>query len=386
MFDQHLVQKKMEKCSPSPISQLFSLEYLKTGIIGQTWYYLLIFCFLYYIVQIGYQLDLLCTTLEKNQTTSSKPPTTTTATLEHEHDVCVKRTKDYFKNWAAHFSTMTRLLTFLLGFYVSTICKRWWDQVSKLPDADNLGLVLGGLVWAQSEAEADAARDFKKTILRYTHLSWTMCLARISTPLSNKFSSAQEYIDKKLLTKSEAEALKIDTDDRDCSTLWWVPLSWAVSMVNDAFNNKEKGKDGLIPKDHKDVVSAICKVRNDLFNLAEYRLQPLPAIYTQAVWVAVYGWALISIVANQSRMHYRDNEASLVVTILLSFPGHELLMFLLIFGWLKVADILVDPFGNDFWDIDLVSTLDINIWKSSVTIENQEKATHPQLLKRPYLQ
>ena len=52
-------------------------------------------------------------------------------------------------------------------------------------------------------------------------------------------------------------------------------------MVNDAFNNKVKGKDGLIPKDHKDVITVICKLRNDLHLLAEYRLKPLPAIYKQ---------------------------------------------------------------------------------------------------------
>jgi hypothetical protein len=49
-------------------------------------------------------------------------------------------------------------------------------------------------------------------------------------------------------------------------------------MVNQAFNDK---KEGLIPKDHKDVVSVILKLRKDLHFLAEYRLKPLPEIYKQ---------------------------------------------------------------------------------------------------------
>ena len=58
---------------------------------------------------------------------------------------------------------------------------------------------------------------------------------------------------------------------------------------------------------------------------------------------------------------------------------------MLIFGWLQVADILTDPFGSDeVYDINLESTLELNIWKASVTIENQETAVHSDLLKNPY--
>ena len=58
---------------------------------------------------------------------------------------------------------------------------------------------------------------------------------------------------------------------------------------------------------------------------------------------------------------------------------------MLIFGWLKVADILSNPFGNDkVYDINLASTLDVNIWKSSISLENQERAIHSNLLKNPY--
>eukprot|EP00091_Calanus_sinicus_P000147 TRINITY_DN10071_c0_g1_i1.p1 TRINITY_DN10071_c0_g1~~TRINITY_DN10071_c0_g1_i1.p1 ORF type:complete len:110 (-),score=16.07 TRINITY_DN10071_c0_g1_i1:73-402(-) len=73
------------------------------------------------------------------------------------------------------------------------------------------------------------------------------------------------------------------------------------------------------------------------------------------------------------------------MTIILSFPVHGLLMYMLIFGWLRVADILSNPFGNDkVYDINLASTLDLNIWKSSITLENQEMAYYSSLLKNPY--
>ena len=46
----------------------------------------------------------------------------------------------------------------------------------------------------------------------------------------------------------------------------------------------------------------------------------------------------------------------------------------MVFGWLRVAEILNNPFGkNDLYDIDLAAALDLNIWKSSILIESQER-------------
>ena len=46
--------------------------------------------------------------------------------------ICRNRVKLYFRFWDEHEQTMTRIITFLLGFYVSMIGKRWWDQVNNI--------------------------------------------------------------------------------------------------------------------------------------------------------------------------------------------------------------------------------------------------------------
>jgi len=294
----------------------------------------------------------------------------------------MKRTKTYFELWANNESTMTKLITFLLGFYVAMIAKRWWDQIGKLPDAVNFCLVLGGLVWSKDKpgpTSAQASLQFKKTVIRYLLLSWTMCLSGISTPLKEKFATVDHYIEKKLITKIEADALKMTS--RDCINKWWVPLSWITSMINDAFNNT-----GLIPKDHKDVVNSVCKFRFELHSVAEYRLKPLPSIYKQAVWAAVCGWMLMGVVANQNTVHHREEGVTLSMIIYFSFPFHGLLMYMLVIAWLKIADILSNPFGNDKHDVNLASILELNIWKASTLLENQENAFHSKFLKYPYHQ
>ena len=49
------------------------------------------------------------------------------------------------------------------------------------------------------------------------------------------------------------------------------------------------------------------------------------------------------------------------------------MIYILVFGWLRVAEILNNPFGNNaLYDINLATLLDLNIWKSSLLLENQE--------------
>ena len=46
-------------------------------------------------------------------------------------------------------------LTFLLGFYVSLVVQRWWEQYCKLPWPDSIAIFLRGLV---TGGQGDQAR------------------------------------------------------------------------------------------------------------------------------------------------------------------------------------------------------------------------------------
>ena len=113
--------------------------------------------------------------------------------------------------------TATRYLTFILGFYVGQMIRRWWDQIRTLPDIDSLTNCMAGFIQLefkdddkQKENKArEAALDLKKTIVRYCLLSWTMCLSSISPPLKKKFNHWQVYIEKELMTQEELWALEV---------------------------------------------------------------------------------------------------------------------------------------------------------------------------------
>ena len=77
---------------------------------------------------------------------------------------------------------------------------------------ENILLILGGLVWTDpgvGSTSPEAGLHFKKTIIRYALLSWTMCLSRVSSPLRDVFLTDEDYIRKGLLTRREAYELKV---------------------------------------------------------------------------------------------------------------------------------------------------------------------------------
>ena len=71
-----------------------------------------------------------------------------------------------------NLSSMGKEMTFLLGFYVSNIVKRWWDQYKTLPWPDTFVAISHALV----DFKADNSMDFCQTVLRYCMLSYILCI------------------------------------------------------------------------------------------------------------------------------------------------------------------------------------------------------------------
>ena len=75
-------------------------------------------------------------------------------------------------------------LTFLLGFYVSLVVRRWWEQYCKLPWPDDIALSLRGVVTGGDSHKVNnnpvrlidlissyQARIVRRTVIRYCLVS-----------------------------------------------------------------------------------------------------------------------------------------------------------------------------------------------------------------------
>ena len=65
---------------------------------------------------------------------------------------------------------------------------------------------------------------------------------------------------------------------------WWIPINWACHHVK-----KEQISGGHLPKEGKEVASALIKFNQNLELVAEYKYNPLPALASQAVHFVFWG-------------------------------------------------------------------------------------------------
>ena len=80
-----------------------------------------IYLILHFIIQTLYQYDLMCPNLDCDLTTN-----TNTTSCEK---VCRDWALHWFERWNGLMKEMRKIITFLVGFYVATNVRRWWDQV-----------------------------------------------------------------------------------------------------------------------------------------------------------------------------------------------------------------------------------------------------------------
>ena len=66
----------------------------------------------------------------------------------------------------------------------------WWYRISANPSMENICLAMNGVVYSTSETKEGSITDeekFKKKVVRYCLLSWTMCLSNFSEVVKDHF-------------------------------------------------------------------------------------------------------------------------------------------------------------------------------------------------------
>ena len=103
----------------------------------------------------------------------------------------------------------------LLGFYVSLVVKRWWEQYCKLPWPDSITIYLKCLV------VGDYALMIRRTIIRYYILSYILCIRRLSVRLRKKFPTMQEIIQTGVVRPDEAVRIGEKNSPQMYGSNWW---------------------------------------------------------------------------------------------------------------------------------------------------------------------
>uniref|UniRef100_A0A6P4F660 Bestrophin homolog n=1 Tax=Drosophila rhopaloa TaxID=1041015 RepID=A0A6P4F660_DRORH len=238
-------------------------------------------------------------------------------------------------------------LSFVLGFFVRIVMNRWWEQYTTIPWPDGIAILISTSIHGSD----DRARVMRRTILRY------VCLCQVIVFTMKKIIEA---LDQAFPTYPKH----------------WMPIVWAGSIVMRARRENKIRDDYAV----KTIMDELNQFRGYCGFLLYYDWVSVPLVYTQVVTVATYSFFLFSLLGQQwSEKRHRDDG----LNIQKWFPILTVLQFFFYMGWLKVAETLINPFGEDDDDFELNWIIDRNITVAYCIVDEMHQE-HPELVKDQY--
>ncbi|XP_054720236.1 bestrophin-4-like [Uloborus diversus] len=276
--------------------------------------------------------------------------------------------KRSFEHVVIYFETFIDLipLSFVLGFYVSLVIGRWWSQYDTIPWPDRLCYMIAAYVHGADER----SRMIRRTLGRYLILMQALTCQSVSTSVKKRFPSTQHLVASGIMTKEERTVYEnLDAPYGK----WWLPALWFSGLVMRA---KKEGriKDSIL---EDGLFREFCLYRSACGMMFSYDWISVPLVYTQVVTLATYTYSVALMVGRQyldPEKDYKNHQVDMYV------PVFTLLQFFFYMGWLKVAEQIVNPYGEDDDDFELNWCLDRNCQVVYLIVDHFH-TKHPKLRK-----
>ena len=244
-------------------------------------------------------------------------------------------------------------------------------------------------------------RRVRRYVVRLAHLSSVLVLRMMSLTTRTRFPSLDSLVQAGLMTNSEKVKLeKMNITVQNLHHTTWCPLAWAQVRLRKCYEL------GWIKSEF-----FFMELQNNLneyaFNngtLICYAWVNIPLAYTQLVTIAVHVYFLVAIFGRQylnptmfivkdgGYVSVGQNKTIPGIINLVGydtdkihdfyFPFFTSLEFVFYFGWLKVAEYLINPFGDDADDFDLRYIIDRNFQVGLLMVEGEE--TEQEMEDDPY--
>ena len=184
---------------------------------------------------------------------------------------------------------------------------------------------------------------------RYACLAIVETLRLVSSPVKKRFPTYNHLVEAGLLTEEEKQALlSAECKSEYMNYIYWVPLTWASSLTMEAYRHGYIGKASLAAE----VNSELNKLRISCGTVISFDWVSLPLVYTQVVTLAVYTFFGTTLLGRQWLDPNTQIEGYLSKNIDYVIPIFTILQFIFYIGWLKVAEALLNPYGEDDEDFD----------------------------------
>lgn len=276
-------------------------------------------------------------------------------------------------------------VTFLTGFYVSNVACRWWDQFMSLPFPDQIALKMVAFVPGTGEY----CTNLRRTVMRYVNLSNILVLRQISSRVEKRFPTYKSLQESQLLMKHELARIS-KVNNRSPHESSWAPLLWAMKLLSQA---RDEGKIHMEPPVYSNLQNAFDELERNNRKLLNFSWVNFPLAYTQIATVIATAYFSINIFARQFLQPPTDSlrgeddlaqfmfgNATIEYSSVTPFdtpniyiPFFYFVEFTCMFGWLKVAETMLNPFGEDDADFDCNYLIDRNLSISYLIVDEAEE-------------
>ena len=178
----------------------------------------------------------------------------------------------------------------------------------------------------------------------------------------------------------------------------WVPILWACKLIQRA---RTEGKITIEPPVYANLISSLDYIEESNRNVLNYGWINFPLAYTQVASISVFLYFLAALFGRQylvPQPSHLDNTtfpASNISTSIHSspfkdhtpdfyFPFFTIVEFLCYMGWIKVAETLLNPFGDDDEDFEINYMIDRNLQTSYLIVDEAEEEL--EMCRDPFLE
>ncbi|XP_028902586.1 bestrophin-4 [Ornithorhynchus anatinus] len=250
-------------------------------------------------------------------------------------------------------------MSFVLGFYVTLVVNRWWAQYTSIPLPDQLMCVVSSTVHGADEQ----GRLLRRTLLRYANLSAVLVLRSVSTRVLKRFPTMDHVVEAGFMSSEERK--KFESLHSDFNK-YWIPCVWFTNLAARA------RKDGRVRDDISLclLLEELNKYRAKCSMLFHYDWISIPLVYTQVVTIAVYSFFAFCVIGRQFLEAEEGADSTGSGELDLYVPLSTLLQFFFYAGWLKVAEQIINPFGEDDDDFETNKLIDRNLQVSFLSVDD----------------
>ncbi|KAK6729901.1 hypothetical protein RB195_006761 [Necator americanus] len=225
---------------------------------------------------------------------------------------------------------------------------RWWKVFMTIPWPDNLGLLMCSYIRTRSdEKDANTDRIIRRTVMRYFILCYVLVFRDISERIRRRFPTYNHLVPT-LMTEAEKERI----EGEDIKRVYWMPIEWAMQLLKKCYSRHQ------IDEYHFAVLCQnIAKYREMMHNLLSFDWINVPLVYTQVVHICILAYFGIICFANQP-IREEGRKAWIHDFVI---PGYAIYEFIFFVGWLKVAQVMLNPFGMDEDDFEIDMLVERNL-------------------------